>query len=239
MTAYTRNASGTWAETTKWTPNGTPVTGDTVAVTTYAVQVSADIAFKSVYVHTGGTLTVDAGVDMIMDDHADAYLLVASTGTIAVNGTYASPVTLSPPSSPPTNKLDVRICSTTSTIAHFHISDVQVAIGKTGTDYIGVTRTPRIGNLQRSPRIDSDPCLGRYRGRVHYKGNESGILDVEGTWRVSELQWEYVDEMKEAGTTGFFVSQYVQMPNCKILSHEIAPSDTDYRKYTLTLIEDE
>jgi hypothetical protein len=199
-----------------------------------------DFAFSRFEVaHASASVTIDAGIDMVMADEAGAVFSVIAGATFAVNGTYALPVTLAPSADPPSQKLDVRICSANATISYFHINYVQVAIGKTTSDYIGLTRTPRVGQFQRPPIIDSDACLGRGKGRIHRRGNEAGSVDVEGTWQVSELQWEYVDEMKEAGATGFFMSQYVQIPNCKVLSHEIEPSDMDYRKYIMTLIEDE
>lgn len=95
MTAYARNASGDWATTTAWTPNGRPGAGDTATIGNFAVTVTgteiigtsgldsavAELRFTSA---SGGSLTIAAGGQLNLRCNVDRTSGVSNT--LCVNG---------------------------------------------------------------------------------------------------------------------------------------------------------
>ena len=58
-TAYVSNASGTWATTTIWTPNGTPTASDSATIlSTHTVTIAANATAGSITINSGGTLSI-------------------------------------------------------------------------------------------------------------------------------------------------------------------------------------
>jgi hypothetical protein len=346
LTAYTRNATGNWTDQAKWTPNGLPVTGDTIDTATFDVTVDdaevikdftaaatgkliiaaggqltfegaggiaatgeIDItgtligAVGNTGVHIDGTWTTHSGAELIgfilqvdsaqtisglfndcsaanqatcrigmypagdltfdqdlslltlsmtyglstwnagvtlkMADYSGNYVTLNSPGIVVVNGTPTSPVTWRSVNNPPTYPVRIWGAAPGSTFTNLVLQNAKVSLGSYA-DYFVFNRHPqKTKPLNRVPSIDSDICLGREAGRVHWRGSEAGIVEIEGFWLISDLQWALVDKWKAAGTAIAFYSEYVQLPYCRILDHDTDfKSGSLYAPYTITLTED-
>jgi len=150
MTSYVANKDSTWNDTTMFTPNGEPTTGDDVDLLTYKATLPVDYAGKcrSLTGGVGSELIYSAGSSMTIDDTVS---IDYSPETVTMSGTQAKPpLCTSAAVGEPTNKIPAGMTNLVSTYGkHEHMAALLKASSLTLTDseywfYVGTSPEEQI-----------------------------------------------------------------------------------------------
>lgn len=262
MTDYTSVKTGNWNDPTVWDAAGWPDGSDDNATiaNTHTVTVNVnDIINGNVTINAGGTMYMPAsriytnklvtvnGVYAVYDgaihkfsDLSGAGIIISSTGQISVNGTPTSNVVFRSTATSPTNRWTFKMYAptTTSTIKNLQCVSNNWWVGDSSTGF-EFSRKPQRCSLDRVPAIDSDLVLGRDYGRVFSRGREAAVLGLEGTWDLSEDDWQIIETWKREGTAIGISTEWMHIPHGRILDHSFEmESGSPYADYSLEIIED-
>lgn len=257
--------TGNWTDPTVWDvgsgyPDGTD--DSAIVVNSHEVTVNVDdIVNGNATIDSGGQLTLpddriftasiitangiyEAGEGVLQkfNDVANAGLFVNnSTGQCYINGEPDNFVTFRSVNTVPTNKITLKIKAPLNecVITNLRYTDGNWWIADAYGGFV-FDRHPRvISPLDRTPAIDMDVILGRDYGRVYSRGREPGVLEMEGIFVVADKQWAYLREYRDKGTMIGFSSEWVQVPQGRILDFDCPiESGNPYAHYSLTIVED-
>lgn len=217
-TAYTRNASGNWSESAKWTPTGTPGDGDTVDLSTFNVTVDQNTTIGPDTFTTAigggsttGTFTIDTGITLTVKGNivigkaftmnagstlsfsaTNAYIVRVGTAGIMMtfNGSSGSHVT-------------IKTASAGANNAYFSRSAAnQNRITATYTDFVDI-------GTSAHPIQFADPTLSNC---TFNQSSGCGGLQINDVAAGDPFSFQHIDWLPAASVTNWFTISALTAP---------------------------